>query len=176
MRWWTSLFAMLFLISLCGCNQTPVDDDDNDDNDASGDDDSADDDDDDVADDDATDDDDDDATTDDDDDATAGGPHLVVVPAQLNYGILCVGQPDTIQVRLVNDGTQALNVTGMTHNVPPVNFTEFVGPIAPQEEEIVPFTAGCGGENSFTGEVHIFSNDPGTPDKTIPIILDCDEC
>ncbi len=171
MRWWTSLIAMLFLISLCGCNQIPVDDDDDDDDDddnndsaddddATGDDDSADD---------------DDATSDDDDD-TGAGPHLVVIPTQLNYGTLCVGQPETTLLRLVNDGNQALNVSGMTHNVSPVNFTEFTGPIAPQEEEVVAFTAGCGNWNSFTGELHVYSNDPATPDKVIPIMLDCDDC
>ncbi len=177
MRWWTSLIAILFLISLAGCNQTPVDDDDNDDNDASGDDDSADDDDDDATGDDDTGD--DDATGDDDtgdDDDTAGGPHLVVVPPQLAFGTLCIGQPDQIPLRLVNEGTQALNITGMTHNVPPVTFDEFTGPIAPASEEVVMITAGCGGENTFNGELHVFSNDPGAPDVTVPIALDCDEC
>ena len=188
MRIWMILLALALLLTAVGC---PADDDDDsgdddasadddatgDDDDATGDDDDATPDDDDAtADDDDATTDDDDATPDDDDDATGGVPHLVVYPTELDFGVLCIAQPDQIALRLINSGNGPLIVAGMNTTVPPVSFTEFVGPIGPGDEEVVWITAGCPNENEYTGEVRIYSDDVANPSLAVPVFLSCDEC
>jgi len=186
MRIRTLLLALSLLAFPLGC---PADDDDatgdddsaTADDDATGDDNATGDDDDATGDDDDATGDDDDATADDDatgdDDTTAGGaPHLVVQPTELDFGILCVGQPDNTPLRLINGGDGPLIVQGMNTTVPQVSFTEFVGPIGPGEEEVVWITAGCPAENEYTGEVRIYSNDVAHPTYEVPVFIACDEC
>ena len=173
MRWMISLSACLFLfLFVPGCPTTPPGGDDDDNDDSASDDDTGDDD---TGDDDTGDDD----TGDDDtgDDDTGGNdPNLTVDPAEMDFGLVCIGEPAFMQLRLINDGGHTLVVSGMNDNIGPLQFDEFSGEIAAGASEIVGVTTGCPAQAVVDGEIHVFSNDPDSPDTTVIVGYVCDAC
>ena len=159
MRWMISLVSCLTLfLFVPGCPTTPPVDDDDDNDDSAGDD--------------------DDDTGDDDtgDDDTGGDPMLTTDPVQMDFGQVCVGEPSFRPLRLINDGTGTLIVTGQKSDIPPLGIEEFVGEIEPGDNGVVGVTAACAQPNPFEGVIHIFSNDPTSPDYTVPVNYLCVNC
>jgi hypothetical protein len=196
---WIALLLPLTLLALGGCPEPDDDDsasdDDTADDDAgdddagdddagdddSGDDDSGDDDsgDDDGGDDDGGDDDSGDDDSGDDDDSTPSGPDIDAAPPQLNFGVLCVGDPPTIlSLTLSNYGDADLTITTMqianctNATLPPMLPTM----IPPSTSVPLDVSGHCVIENACNGNLVIESNDPDESPLLIPISVTCDEC
>ncbi len=167
---WTFLFALICGFVMVGCPEDePVGDDDDDDS-AAGDDDDA------TAgdDDDSAVGDDDDTIPGDDDDA-AGDPDIQTAPGALNFGVVSVGGTSDIPLDVRNLGTGDLEVFNMASPMSQINFTPFVGIIAPGGVETVVITAVCTVEEIATGNLIITSNDPDESPLSLQVSMDCDE-
>ena len=98
-----------------------------------------------------------------------GVPDVAVVPAALDFGVAYLGFPQLRQISVRNNGTDALNVTGIAFDNAAYGVNQSVFSVPPLGNAVlfVAFNPSSTGPHPAT--MTIASNDPDTPSLAVPL-------
>jgi subtilase family serine protease/streptogramin lyase len=98
-----------------------------------------------------------------------GSPNISLTPLSLNFGVVYIGQTSNLILKISNNGTGNLNVTGITSNKPEftLNVSTFI--VSPGAFQNVIVTFAPVTADPIIGELTISNNDPNQPTILVPI-------
>jgi hypothetical protein len=87
-------------------------------------------------------------------------PRLSVTQGALDFGEIEIGRQISRTVTVGNDGEGTLQITGVTSDLPGVSATPAAATVLPGDTVDLVLSLTVASEGSFSGDLHISSNDP----------------
>lgn len=98
-----------------------------------------------------------------------GAPDATVQPAALDFGDRFLGLPDSLILKVLNVGTDVLDVTGIATSHPELTVSPSVFSLAPKQVQEVTVTWTPALLGPFSGSLTVSSNDAGEPTILVPV-------